>query len=58
MGQIITREEYTLDWSQSKVFLVLYADDIVLLAPTVSGLQRILHVCEKELEQLDMKINQ
>ena len=37
--------------------IFLYADDIVLLAPTVSGLQQLLYVCEKELEQLDMKIN-
>ena len=37
--------------------IFLYADDIVLLAPSVSGLQQLLHVCEKELEQLDMKIN-
>jgi len=29
----------------------------VLLAYTVSGLQQLLYVCEKELEQLDMKIN-
>jgi len=27
--------------------IILYADDIVLLAPTVSGLQQLLHVCEK-----------
>jgi len=37
--------------------IFLYADDIVLLAPTVSGLQQLLYLCEKELEQLDMKIN-
>ena len=30
----------------------------MFLAPTVSGLQQLLNVCEKELEvQLDMKIN-
>ena len=34
-----------------------HALPIVLLAPTVSGLQQLLYVCEKELEQLDMKIN-
>jgi len=27
--------------------IFLYADDIVLLAPTVSGLQQVLYVCEK-----------
>jgi len=35
----------------------LYADDILLLAPTVAGLQYILNVCEEELQQLDMCIN-
>ena len=37
--------------------IFLYADDILLLAPTVAGLERLLHVCEHELEQLDMSIN-
>ena len=37
--------------------IFLYADDIVLLAPTVSGLQQLLQTCECELEQLDMKLN-
>ena len=35
----------------------LYADDIILLAPSVSGLQRLLSVCEEEIEELDMKMN-
>ena len=39
------------------VNIFLYADDIVLIAPTVTGLQRILNVCEIELVNLDMHIN-
>jgi len=35
----------------------MYADDIILLAPSVSALQRLLHVCEAELHWLDMSIN-
>ena len=31
------------------VNIFLYADDIVLIAPTVTGLQRLLNVCEIEL---------
>jgi len=37
--------------------IILYADDIVLLSPTVTGLQYLLTVCERELEALDMQIN-
>ena len=35
----------------------MYADDIILLAPSVSALQRLLHVCEDQLSWLDMSIN-
>jgi len=34
-----------------------YADDILLLAPTVSALQHLLNVCQSELQCLDMAIN-
>ena len=37
--------------------IFLYADDILLLSPTVTGLQILLSVCEKELVDLDMRIN-
>lgn len=39
------------------VSILLYADDIVLLSPTVTGLQELFQVCESELNALDMKIN-
>ena len=39
------------------VSILLYADDILLLAPSVSSLQLLLGVCEKELERIDMNIN-
>ena len=38
-------------------FIILYADDIILIAPTVSELQRLFHMCEYEIETLDMFIN-
>ena len=38
--------------------IFLYADDILLLAPSVSGLQILLNACEEELSALDMYINQ
>jgi len=39
------------------VYLVLYADDILLLSPTVTELQNMLHNCERELVALDLVIN-
>ena len=37
--------------------IILYADDILLLAPSVTALQHLLHVCENELAYLDLTIN-
>ena len=36
--------------------IFLYADDILLLAPSVSSLQKLLSACEEELYFLDMRI--
>ena len=36
---------------------MLYGDGILLLVPSVSSLQLLLGVCERELEKLDMNIN-
>ena len=36
---------------------MLYADDIILSAPSVKALQLLLEVCEHELDSLDMFIN-
>ena len=38
-------------------FVVLYADDILLLAPSVTALQKLLRACEQELDSIDMSIN-
>ena len=38
-------------------FVVMYADDILLLAPSVTALQKLLWVCEQELDSIDMAIN-
>jgi len=37
--------------------IILYADDILLIAPTVSKIENLLHICERELYWLDMSIN-
>jgi len=40
------------------VSIILYADDIILLTPSVASLQKLLLVCEHELRLLGMKINE
>ena len=37
--------------------IFLYADDMLLLAPSISALQKLLTVCENELRDLDLSIN-
>jgi len=44
----------TLKWYD---VLVSVSGDILLLAHSVNALQNILHVCEKELDWLDLTIN-
>jgi len=39
------------------VYIVLYADDILLIAPSVCGLDAIVKICELELSRLDMVID-
>ena len=38
-------------------FVVLYADDILLLAPSVTLLQELFRACEQEFDDIDMTIN-
>ena len=38
-------------------YVILYADDILLLAKSVTALQRMLWLCEQELNSIDMVIN-
>ena len=44
-------------YSAACVSVILYADDILLLSPSVSSLQALLDACEDELTHLDMQIN-
>jgi len=41
----------------NRTCIILYADDILLIAPTITSLQNLLHACEVELNWLDMSIN-
>jgi len=35
-------------------FVVVYADDILLISPTVVNLENLIHLCERELNWLDV----
>ena len=37
--------------------MVLYADDILIIAPSVNELQHLVNICELELAALDMLTN-
>jgi len=37
--------------------IFLYADDVILLAPSVCALQSLVNVCMTELQFLDMAVN-
>ena len=39
------------------VSIFLYADDILLLAPSITGLQQLVNICDSEIISLDMQIN-
>ena len=36
------------------VSIFLYADDIILLAPSVEALQQMINLCEQQLSSLDV----
>jgi len=39
------------------VCIILYADDILIITPSVCGLDKAVKICEYELDKLDMVIN-
>ena len=46
-----------LNDANRNVFVIIYADDILLLAPSITKLQKLFKECEVELKLLDMAIN-
>ena len=55
--QDITKSELGCKFRHSTVGIFIYADDIILLAPSIESLQNMLWICEKELAWLDMSLN-
>ena len=41
----------------NRICIILYADDILLIAPSVTMLENLLHKCETKLNWSDMAIN-
>jgi len=37
--------------------VILYADDILLITPSICTLEKLLRICERELNAIDMAIN-
>ena len=46
-----------VDCSRTGCHVILYADDILLIAPTITQVEKLLHDCENGLQWLDMVIN-
>ena len=46
-----------LNDANRNIFIIVYADDILLLSPSVTALQNLFSQCEVELNYLDMVIN-
>jgi len=51
------RPTYILENFERPYHVILYVDDILLIAPTITQLEKLLHDCENELQWLDMVIN-
>jgi len=60
VDNVITTDEHKRLGCLYKSFcvsIIMYADDIVLLSPSVTAVQELLHVCEGVLQNLDLFIN-
>ena len=53
----IKTQPYGLYWNNAWLNILAFADDIILLAPTLSGLQHLLDVLIQEFDLLQIRIN-
>ena len=53
----IVKESIGCVFRSTVVSIILYPDDILLLAPSIDSLQRLIYMCEHELGSLDIAIN-
>ena len=55
--EILQRSGLGCHYKNVSLCIFMYADDIILLAPSVNALQQMIYICENELELLDMVLN-
>ena len=55
--EILQRSGLGCHYKNVSLCIFMYADDILLLAPSVNALQQMIYICENELELLDMVLN-
>ena len=58
MFAIYLNDVHTARSLTPRSYIILYADYILLIAPSISELQSLFHLCEIELNWLDMSINE
>jgi len=54
---VIQRSNFGCSVDCSCICIFLYADDIILLAPSVTALQNMINLCEQHLAGIDMALN-
>jgi Reverse transcriptase (RNA-dependent DNA polymerase) len=54
---VVQRSGYGCNIKFVPVCIVLFADDIILIAPSIESLQQMIYLCECELALLDMALN-
>ena len=54
---VFVKDLANISTGSNRTCIILYANDILLIAPTITSLQNLLHACEVELNWLDMSIN-
>jgi len=55
--EIFKKSELGCKLKHENVGIFIYADDIILIAPTVKSLQGMLQICERALALLDVSLN-
>ena len=57
LSAIFTDDVGKIQNNRCGTYIILYAGDILLIAKSVTALQRMLWSCEQELNSIDMVIN-
>ena len=55
--ETVSKQQIGCVYRSFVVSIILYADDILLLAPSIDSLQKLVNLCHLELSTLDLAIN-